>query len=54
MNCSYCAEPLPEDDQSVPNIYLENKVQKPILALHAECIRSVIEGLRYAERLVMH
>lgn len=56
MTCSYCGKPLPEGDKTVhdtPNVYLENRDHKPILALHAECIRSVITGLEYAERLVM-
>lgn len=55
MKCSYCGERLPEGDTTVndiPNVFLHNKQQDEILALHAECLKPLIEGLRYAETLV--
>lgn len=55
MDCSYCGRALPEGDSSIddmPNIFLYNKQHQRILALHAECIRSVIEGLQCGERSI--
>ena len=53
MECSYCCQPLPEDDESVPNVRLENKPRTGVfLALHAECIKEVQDGLELCRKLV--
>lgn len=55
MNCSYCDRPLPEGDTTIddmPNVFLYNLQRDRILALHAECIRHVIEGLQIGERSI--
>lgn len=54
MDCSYCSAKLSDDEASVPNIFLENKAQRLMLALHPECIKPVIERLRFAERMVVN
>lgn len=54
MDCSYCTLPLPDDAQSISHIIMHNKKHAPFLYLHAECIREVLEGLKYSESLVVH
>lgn len=52
MKCSWCRQPLPEDLESVPNLVLYDKEHRPMLQLHAECVRAVRYGLEVGERLV--
>lgn len=54
MDCSYCCVPLPDDEESVPNVIVHNTKMVPFLYLHAECIHEVINGLKYSETLVVN
>ena len=54
MNCSMCGKQLPEDDNSIANVHLENDRGEVILSLHAECIKTVQDGLSLCHSLVVN
>ena len=65
MNCSFCCAPLLdqyvqaekfplESRNNVSNVHLSNERMEEFLHLHAECIDDVIEGLRFARKMVVH
>jgi len=57
MNCSMCGKRLPEDDNSIDSVgsvHLENDRGEVILSLHAECIKTVQDGLSLCHTLVVN
>lgn len=65
MNCSYCCDPLPEESAEADKLplgskditsclHLEDKQGNEFLHLHGECVREVVKGLQFGERLVMN
>lgn len=54
--CTFCGEALDQNvvGEPMPAVHLHNRQGSIILSLHAECIKTVIAGLRYCESLVVH